>query len=120
MSEPATPLPDLLDVACATNCVVQTGKLVAWNYPPSAVLQGQDFEHVAMPRAPSMSAADTYGSGYLDSLMSHQVNACRCQLHKWLSCTGCRHSQVLFLLFCAYRLAQLPAGSLRPVALPQI
>jgi hypothetical protein len=38
-------------------------------HPPSQV---QAFEQMAIPSTPAISAADTYGSGYLDSLMSHQ------------------------------------------------
>jgi hypothetical protein len=52
--------------------------LAASSGAPVAVLQG--FEQMAIPITPAISAADTYGSGYLDSLMSHQVNACRCRL----------------------------------------
>ena len=37
------------------------------------MLQVQGFEHVVMPNTPASSSADTYGSGYLDSLLSHQV-----------------------------------------------
>jgi hypothetical protein len=38
-----------------------------------ALLQMDSFQHDAVPRTPANSAADTYGSGYLDSLLSHQV-----------------------------------------------
>ncbi len=54
--------------------------LLASSCAPVAVLQVQGFEQMAIPSTLAISAADTYGSGYLDSLMSHQVNACRCRL----------------------------------------
>lgn len=38
-----------------------------------AVLQVQGFEHMVLTNTPASSSADTYGSGYLDSLLSHQV-----------------------------------------------
>lgn len=47
--------------------------MVASNCATVAVLQVPGFEHMVMTNTPVSSSADTYGSGYLDSLLSHQV-----------------------------------------------